>query len=743
MADYKVAVELTLVGGIAQALALVSRHMLGIHGQTKAIEKGFASWRPALLGVVGVFAAAGIVKELSSIAKGGDEVLNMMARLKMQGQTTQGIKEAFNLAADVTGKGAGRFMTPSAAMGAIKDLAFATGTVEDAMRRLPQVASLTGIMATTLPGTMTPEQSAHQTFSLYKMLEEQNLLGSGREDDAQKVLEGIAKDISITGGKTSPEGYRQTMLMARAAGEGYLRHEALGMAKPFQTHYLPHIMQSLAGGGLGGGGTRGVGPLLNQFYQVAGMGKIGNRHAAMEWNRRGFLEGGLKHHGFGPQNVKEAELAKLHPYEWMQHRVMDLQKQGFNTWDKLSKEISTLFPQKTAAALAQFMAQGGYALGGEKSPFEKTARMFDQAPNFEELTKIAQQSPKGIMAMFHAQERRMQELVGFVTAPARLSVLKEITHLFTAIGDFAKTPQGVNTIRSVSQGLLGLAAALAALGSAAILTAMFSLVGLPGLIIALGAAMAALSPKVGAAVTAFVNAMGDGDTAKMRTAAHQIGQAIMGAMIAGFFEGAMALLYGGPKAVGEALGSAAAGALGGKGMPVLPDLGFKQAPSSSFVDPMTGLPTFGQNSPGNITRDTGVPSLADRLKHTGGGPGPESFPMMPSMPSGMAPYKPPASWHAPQVVPNPNTSPFLPRGGMGGFGGYAPSTGKLLQNQSWEPQGGGGGSIQVHNTIHLDGAAIARAVNEYQTAGLEHPTQAPYFDGRSSYTPPDWQPIYG
>lgn len=80
---------------------------------------------------------------------------------------------------------------------------------------------------------------------------------------------------------------------------------------------------------------------------------------------------------------------------------------------------------------------------------------------------------------------------------------------------------------------------------------------------------------------------------------------------------------------------------------------------------------------------------------------------------------------------------------MGGFGGYAPSTGKLLQNQSWEPQGGGGGSIQVHNTIHLDGAAIARAVNEYQTAGLEHPTQAPYFDGRSSYTPPDWQPIYG
>lgn len=731
MADYKVAVELTLVGGIAQALALVSQRMMGIHGQTRQIEQGFRSWRPALMGALGVFAAVGIVKGLSDIAKGGDEVMNMMTRLKMQGQTAAAIKESFNWATDVTSKGVGRIMTPSAALGAIKDIAFATGTIEDAMRRLPEVAGLTAIMSSTMPGTMKPEQAAHQTFSLYKMLEEQNLLGAGREKAARQVLEGIAKDIAMTGGKTTPEGYRQTMLMSRAAGAGYLTDAALGMDKPFVSHYLPHIMQAMAGGSVGGGGgTRGVGPLLNAFYQVASLGKINNQMAAREWNKRGFLEGGLRHKGFGPQNIVESDLAARHPYEWMQHRTSDLMKQGFNTWEKLSKEISILFPQRTAAALAALMAQGGTAFNPEGSPFAKSARMFDLVPNFQQLTDFAMAQPKVMEEMYEAQKKGAGELIGMVINPARLSVLNEITKIFTAIKGFAKTPEGVNTIQTVASGLLALAAALAAMGTAAVLGAMIAFGGLPALLIGFGTAMAALSPKVREAISEFTMAMGKGDTAAMREAGRKIADAAIGAFIAGLFDASMHALVYGPAAAGKALGQGIAGLLNPppSSGATLPPLGFTRPETvGPTYDPLSGLPMWPR--PGELTRDPRVPSLRERLPHTGGGPGPETWPVMPRVPGGM--------------VPAP-TSPFLPRGGLEGFGGYAPpSTGKMLQKQNWEPQGGGGGTVQVNNTIHLDGAAIARAVNEYQTAGLEHPTQAPYFDGRSSYTAPDWQPVYG
>ena len=55
--------------------------------------------------------------------------------------------------------------------------------------------------------------------------------------------------------------------------------------------------------------------------------------------------------------------------------------------------------------------------------------------------------------------------------------------------------------------------------------------------------------------------------------------------------------------------------------------------------------------------------------------------------------------------------------------------GGLLNRQSWEPSGEAG-TVQVHNVIHMDGAAIARAVHDYVAADLMHPRQAPYFNGR-------------
>jgi hypothetical protein len=82
-------------------------------------------------------------------------------------------------------------------------------------------------------------------------------------------------------------------------------------------------------------------------------------------------------------------------------------------------------------------------------------------------------------------------------------------------------------------------------------------------------------------------------------------------------------------------------------------------------------------------------------------------------------------------------------GGGGMLPPAGPTTGGLLQKQSWEPGGGGGGTVQINNVIYLDGQAVANAVHQYSLADLQHPKQAPMFDGRAGYTSPDWNPMHG
>jgi hypothetical protein len=68
-----------------------------------------------------------------------------------------------------------------------------------------------------------------------------------------------------------------------------------------------------------------------------------------------------------------------------------------------------------------------------------------------------------------------------------------------------------------------------------------------------------------------------------------------------------------------------------------------------------------------------------------------------------------------------------------------PTSGAQSNNYAtpWEPKGGGGGAVQINNVIYLDGQAVANAVHQYSMADMQYPRQAPAFDGRAGYTPPD------
>jgi hypothetical protein len=87
---------------------------------------------------------------------------------------------------------------------------------------------------------------------------------------------------------------------------------------------------------------------------------------------------------------------------------------------------------------------------------------------------------------------------------------------------------------------------------------------------------------------------------------------------------------------------------------------------------------------------------------------------------------PPGGWNQP-----------LPGGSLPGL-----HPGDLLKRSSFSPTSGGSDkNATINNVIYLDGSAIARAVHDYMISGVEHPVQAPYFDGRDGHTSPDHQPI--
>jgi len=59
----------------------------------------------------------------------------------------------------------------------------------------------------------------------------------------------------------------------------------------------------------------------------------------------------------------------------------------------------------------------------------------------------------------------------------------------------------------------------------------------------------------------------------------------------------------------------------------------------------------------------------------------------------------------------------------------------------WEPGHKSPKVVQIAHTATLDGDVLARSIAQYLVAEMEHPKQAPQFDGMAGYTSPDHQPI--
>lgn len=190
------------------------------------------------------------------------------------------------------------------------DLRSVLGSSEHAMAVMPVVAKLSAVLAAS--GDSKISGSAQDlAFSVAKALD---VKGSAI-DPAQFTsgAEQIARVITAFQSRVTPEQYLSVVRYARQA--------KFGLSDEFMYQLLPTLMLENASKGGGGGGSRGVGPMLAAFYRLTNQGFVNKKSlplleqlglikpgSAMTTTTTGSMVNALRGH----------ELAASNPFQWVQ-----------------------------------------------------------------------------------------------------------------------------------------------------------------------------------------------------------------------------------------------------------------------------------------------------------------------------------------------------------------------------------------------------------------------------------------
>jgi len=721
MADYRVAVELLLVGDIVSALARVSRAMLGIRTQQREVEAAFHRWHGALKPLIGLLTSGLLIKGFVDVAKSANKVTDELLRMQAQGQKAadiqKNLQEAWRISAK-TGQPVEQVLSEMGKTG------YFMGGDPEATKAARELAMKLSKMETFI-SFVTGKEREGLLDPIKKILEESGMLGAGREKDLALFLEQITQGIAASKGAVLPAQIGQNVLYGRAARYAWMSPEALDPKKypdPFVTTVLPYLIQSF--GGMGRGGQAGPGAALMSMFTKNIQGTL-TRQSAQVAKELGILEGARGR--FQRGHLAQEQLYEENPYEWVQRVLWPaLKAQGTTSLQAIIATLSRLYGTRAAADPAIAMTLMGRGRLGAMAPIEREIRARRRAAGIEEGFAIAQESPTFQMDRLKTEWANLWKSIGVAFNPTLVALLREAADAIQSLGEKVQKVDP-KTIAAIGDALLGLAAGL---GAASIIR-LAAFAGLPGLIIGLGTAAAAASPEIRALAA-------DGfEKLKIGLA----GLADIGRHASAGLEQVLTIFSDFSHKVVRAVEIPIANALR--------SLGFSIPAITPWHDERRG-PLFGAGGLQPVAPPLSMPGLPPgwRLPPGMGGGVPPWMEPIPQGPppslkdwrsgiSGIPPVSPSTGISIPGTsTPLPPTTslPFdfgrmLPQAG--------PTGGGLLHRQSWEPSGGGGGTVQINNVIYLDGQAVANAVHQYSMADLQHPRQAPMFDGRAGYTPPD------
>ena len=691
MTDYKVSVALALESaGFISALSAISARLLGVERHVGAIHRGIKGWNTALIAVGTALATGVIAKGFMTIANAAKPLLNQQDQLVRAGVS---LNEVLKLQGDFYTNIAKKIPTAEASeyLNAYKEMRSVTGPGPEGSKAAAALAQKSLMIDALLANTFGERA---ETGEYYKLLRSAEMKGVATDPKKLEQLTDLAFSyITAFGGKLTG---RDIQTMARMGGAAWMHMDPVKAFGPMA------VLAADIGGAKAGTAmmslyqfqqgaatiSRQQGQMLRQLG-LLDMSKVkmtgfGGGRMQLE---PGALAGSLKYSEDLPGWVKDVISPAAH--KWAAGQAAAGKGEESALYEAVMQK---LMPNRNVARLGMMFSDPGFldqirkdlGLAGQVLPIPEAYKRFTEV------------NPVGVQEAFSKQWGSMMQALGSPFMQAAIPVMRQMTEMFERIAD--ATNRNPENVKIIADAMIGLAGGLAAISAVSIT----KLIGLPGWLALLGITAYEVSPKF--------RELADTLGGNLKIALAGIYHACQDA-----WEGLSGLrdkLSG----WGYDVARAVANALRAVGIPV-PAITPWHDRMHPWLD-RRGLTTLTphQAMPGTpLPWDWKTrPDLFSTPPQLG-----TTTPVPPWM-EGIPPGPPPSLKDWRNAVPSPAPAPSI-----------------LPQRQSWEPSASGTVTVPVVNVIVLDGQKVAEVVNSHTAASMQFPRQAPMFDGRQNWSPPD------
>jgi hypothetical protein len=512
MAGYRTATEVLLKTNITSALAVCASSLFAAETLRKKIEKGFHGWNKALLGAVSIFTSSLLIKELVSIAKASDDLLDIQNQLENKGLSVEQVQR---LTAGFYNEVAKKVPTASVAeyLRTVGELRAITGAGEEGLLKAAALAPKAMMVNTLIKNTMGHRGSG-QNSEYWKILRSEELKGVATNDaEREKMTDDIFSYVMAFAGKLTTSDFLQ---MAKEAGTAWThldREKALGPVAILAAELgsgekagraLKTLEQVQVGAGMklstqqlhilkdaGLINSSDVMQGAQAPLRAADGGELNDAHSV----KLHGIKGSIEYLGDIPGWIREVIAPAI-------HNLAKRKKAGgeLGTEEQIYDTLMTkLFRFQNAQRLAILFSDQG---------------MLDQATKDFGLANIMKKaeegyknfsgdSPVGVEEGYETAKNNMWAAIGAPFMKMAIPMMQGMTHVFQVIGEFANTHP--TAIKDIAIGFTILAGAFAAAGVVLLLAAIGSTGWVVGIVIALGAIFAAAAPEAWHAFLAALN----------------------------------------------------------------------------------------------------------------------------------------------------------------------------------------------------------------------------------------------
>lgn len=447
---FQVGAAITLHDNVSGALAVISRHMMGMHGTINQLQGAFSNLRLGIVGAFSVITGGAVLFGLEKIGAHADKLLHTMKQMENQGWKSGGdLEEARRHAFLLSGKY--RLTKYDENLEIIKEMAPVLGSREHALHLAEPMVAFTALMRGTLGEKGT--NYAEQVRQAVKALELKGVMmdaktGELKPELFKSYIEGMGRTLVATSGLVTPRDYFQFVQYARASG--------MSMSEDFFLNIAPTLMQEM-------GGAKAGTSSMSSFQALIG-GQMTQR-SAKALARLGLLDDATVksygHEGLTPKKFGELvgkELFLEDQFMWFQKVLKPaLARKGITERQQLIEALGQIFGNRTAQTYADVLTIQDQKILRDKLLYGEAR------PLHEAVTAFGRNDPMMAKeAMWNQWDRALTKL-GEAMAPIRIALFDALAGLFNAIAEFAENHSGA--VQVIAVAVTSLAAALAVFGT--------------------------------------------------------------------------------------------------------------------------------------------------------------------------------------------------------------------------------------------------------------------------------------